>query len=107
MTLVVAHRGASWDATENTLKAFELAVEQGADYVEFDVRALPDGTLVVAHDPLGGRQPSMPTLDQALAVLRGRVGIAVEAKEGVAMRGVVAALRRHRIASEEIGRAHV
>jgi glycerophosphoryl diester phosphodiesterase len=102
MTVVIAHRGASWDAPENTLEAFELAVERGADYVEFDVRALPDGSLVVAHDPLGGRRPSTPTLDQALAALRGRVGIAAEAKEGVAMQGVLAALERHRIAADEV-----
>jgi glycerophosphoryl diester phosphodiesterase len=102
VTLVIAHRGASWDAPENTLEAFELAVEQGADYVELDVRALPDGSLVVAHDPLGERRPATPLLDEVLAALRGRVGIAVEAKEGFAMQGALVALRRHRLAAEEV-----
>jgi len=95
--MVIAHRGASWDAPENTLEAFELAVEQGADYVEFDVRAAPDGTLVVAHDPIGERRPHMPTLDATLEALRGRVGLALEIKEQGTTERVLAALRRHRI----------
>ncbi|MGH2995991.1 MAG: glycerophosphodiester phosphodiesterase [Gaiellaceae bacterium] len=95
--IVIAHRGASWDAPENTLEAFELAVEQGADYVEFDVRAAPDGTLVVAHDPIGERRPHMPTLDATLEALRGRVGLALEIKEQGTTERVLTALRRHRI----------
>jgi glycerophosphoryl diester phosphodiesterase len=50
MTLIWAHRGARADAPENTLPAFELAVEQGADGVEFDVQLTADGTVVVLHD---------------------------------------------------------
>jgi glycerophosphoryl diester phosphodiesterase len=50
MTLVIAHRGASAYAPENTLPAFELAVRQGADMVEFDVQRSADGVLVVFHD---------------------------------------------------------
>jgi glycerophosphoryl diester phosphodiesterase len=103
VTLVLAHRGACWDVPENTLAAFELAVEQGADYVEFDVREAPDGTLVVAHDPVGRRRPpGTPTLDETLETLTGRVGLAVEAKDGAAMRGVLAALKAHRVAAEEV-----
>ena len=49
--LVVAHRGANAHAPENTLTAFRLAGEQGADAVEFDVRITADGHLVVIHDP--------------------------------------------------------
>jgi glycerophosphoryl diester phosphodiesterase len=44
------HRGAESDAPENTLAAFELAIEQGADGVEFDVRFSRDGVPVVIHD---------------------------------------------------------
>lgn len=44
------HRGASADAPENTLAAFELAVVQGADGIEFDVHRTADGELVVIHD---------------------------------------------------------
>jgi glycerophosphoryl diester phosphodiesterase len=50
MTLVVAHRGASAYRPENTLPAFELAVEQGADAVELDVHLTADGQLAVIHD---------------------------------------------------------
>jgi glycerophosphoryl diester phosphodiesterase len=48
--LVVAHRGASASAPENTLAAFALALEEGADGVEFDVRLAGDGVPVVIHD---------------------------------------------------------
>ena len=50
MTLVVAHRGASADAPENTMPAFRLAVEQGADAIELDLHLSSDGELVVVHD---------------------------------------------------------
>lgn len=50
MTDVIAHRGASQLAQENTLEAFELAVQVGADAVELDVRRTADGVLVVHHD---------------------------------------------------------
>ncbi|HYY76517.1 MAG TPA: glycerophosphodiester phosphodiesterase [Gaiellaceae bacterium] len=103
MTLVLAHRGASWDAPENTLAAFELAVEQGADYVEFDARTAPDGTLVVSHEPVSGEAPpGIPTLDATLEALRGRVGLAAEAKDGAAMKGLLAALKAHRIPAEDV-----
>ena len=47
---VVAHRGASADRPEHTLAAYELALEQGADGVECDVRLTRDGHLVCVHD---------------------------------------------------------
>ena len=50
--LVLAHRGASADAPENTPAAFELADLHGADGVELDVRRAVDGRLLAAHDPL-------------------------------------------------------
>lgn len=48
--LVFGHRGASADAPMNTLPAFMLAVEQGADGIELDVHRTWDGALVVLHD---------------------------------------------------------
>ncbi len=48
--LVYAHRGASADFPENTLEAFEGALEQGADGVELDVRLNAAGELIVHHD---------------------------------------------------------
>jgi glycerophosphoryl diester phosphodiesterase len=47
---VIAHRGASRDAPENTLGAFRLAAEMGADAVELDARLSADGAVVVLHD---------------------------------------------------------
>lgn len=48
--LVIAHRGASAEAPENTIAAFELAVQQGADAIELDVHLSRDDHLVVIHD---------------------------------------------------------
>lgn len=48
--LIIAHRGASADAPENTLAAFCLAWEQGADAIEGDFRLTGDGQLVCIHD---------------------------------------------------------
>jgi glycerophosphoryl diester phosphodiesterase len=47
---IVAHRGASYDAPENTLAAARLAWEQGADALECDVHLTRDGRLAVIHD---------------------------------------------------------
>jgi glycerophosphoryl diester phosphodiesterase len=77
--LVIAHRGASAELPENTLAAFERAVELGADYVELDVHVNAAGRLVVCHDrPLTGRD--RPTLEDALDLMRGRIGVMVELK---------------------------
>ncbi len=48
---VIAHRGGSARAPENTLEAMQLAVTDGADGIEFDVRLSADGEVVVIHDP--------------------------------------------------------
>ena len=48
--LIIAHRGASAFAPENTLAAFRRAIEEGADGIEFDVRLAKDGVPVVFHD---------------------------------------------------------
>jgi glycerophosphoryl diester phosphodiesterase len=47
---VVAHRGASREAPENTLSAIRLAIAQGVDACEVDVQATADGVLVLLHD---------------------------------------------------------
>ena len=47
---VVAHRGASAQAPENTLSAIRLAIAQGVDACEVDVQATADGVLVLLHD---------------------------------------------------------
>ena len=48
--LIIAHRGDSAHAPENTLAAFQKAIEAGADGIEFDVRLTRDGEVVVFHD---------------------------------------------------------
>lgn len=49
---MVAHRGANRRQTENTLSAFHIALDEGADAIELDVHATRDGVLVVHHDPV-------------------------------------------------------
>lgn len=70
MTMIVAHRGASARAPENTMEAFRLAVEAGADAIELDVHLTSDGKLAVIHDETlerttdrTGQVPDM-TMDQ-------------------------------------------
>ena len=68
--LVIAHRGASAAAEENTIRAFEFAVAMGADGIELDVRRAIDGRLWVKHDPLpadGVLAGHIVELDDALA----------------------------------------
>jgi glycerophosphoryl diester phosphodiesterase len=77
--LVIAHRGASWERPENTLPAFERAIELGADSIELDVHADAEGRLVVTHDP-PKRDGSYPTLEEVLDLCRGRIGVMVELK---------------------------
>jgi glycerophosphoryl diester phosphodiesterase len=48
--LIIAHRGASHDAPENTLSAFRLAMEQGADGFEADFYLTSDGRIITFHD---------------------------------------------------------
>ena len=69
---VIAHRGASASAPENTLAAFELAVQQGADAFELDVRLTRDGAPVVIHDATLERTTSLtgPVRARTLAELR-------------------------------------
>jgi glycerophosphoryl diester phosphodiesterase len=69
---VIAHRGASAYAPENTLAAFELAVTQGADAFELDVRLTRDGAAVVIHDATLDRTTDLagPVRARTLAELR-------------------------------------
>ena len=57
---ILAHRGASADAPENTLAAFREAVSQRADGVELDVRLCGSGEVVVCHDPTLERLAGVP-----------------------------------------------
>lgn len=53
--LIIAHRGASARAPENTLAAFAAAIALGADGIELDVQMTRDGQVVVIHDETVGR----------------------------------------------------
>ena len=72
---MIAHRGASFDLPENTLPAFERAIEVGADYVELDVW----NGLEVTHDA-PRRGAAYPTLADVVELCRGRIGLMVELK---------------------------
>lgn len=73
--LVWAHRGASADALENTLAAFDEAERQGAEGIECDLRLSRDGTPVVFHDEdlrrLGGLPVAVRDLDAADLLAQG------------------------------------
>ena len=70
--LIIAHRGASFDAPENTLAAFRLAFAQGADGIEADFRLSNDGEIICLHDATTGRtaDKNRRVATQSLAQLR-------------------------------------
>ncbi|MCK7519446.1 MAG: hypothetical protein MZV64_17790 [Ignavibacteriales bacterium] len=70
--VIFAHRGAPAHAPENTLAAFELAVEQGADAIELDVKLSADGHVIVIHDATVDRTTGArgKVKDMSLAELR-------------------------------------
>jgi glycerophosphoryl diester phosphodiesterase len=69
---IVAHRGASQDAPENTLAAFRLAWSQGADAIEGDFRLTKDGRIVCLHDETTKRTANLDcaVADSTFAQLR-------------------------------------
>jgi glycerophosphoryl diester phosphodiesterase len=98
--LVIAHRGASAELPENTLPAFERAIAIGADYVELDVHADSAGRLVVTHDrPHPHRD--YPTLEEALELMRGRIGVMVELKTPGRYRSYDVVARTVRLISDD------
>jgi len=90
---IIAHRGASRERPENTLPAFQRAIELGADGCEFDVHLHADGVLRVHHDPESAGSP--PTLDEVLALLAG-AGLTAycELKGAGTAPGTLAAIKR-------------
>ncbi len=50
MTYIVAHRGLSSKAPENTYDSFDLAISKGINYIEFDVQLTKDKKVVIVHD---------------------------------------------------------
>lgn len=97
---IVAHRGAHRQATENTLKAFDLCLQHKAWGVEFDLRWTQDNIPVVMHDSTAGRTfnrpdiaphkmpwvdlhkavPELPSLDQVLHLCAHKMHMVIEVK---------------------------
>lgn len=109
-TQILAHRGASATAPENTLAAIEQAINDGADWIEIDVQQTADGEIIVIHDSdllkvagidlkvkditypqlqtidVGSwfapefSNQRIPTLREVLSACKGRVGVDIELK---------------------------
>lgn len=124
--IAVGHRGTVRFAPENTIAAFKKAIEMGLDLIEFDVRETKDGHLVIMHDETVDRTTDgsgrvsdltlaeikrldagswfgpqfqgerVPTLDEALEVLRDRALPDVDFKAGTPEK-LIATLERHRL----------
>ncbi|WP_455661490.1 glycerophosphodiester phosphodiesterase [Pradoshia sp.] len=107
---IVAHRGASGYAPENTIAAFDLAVKMKADYIEIDVQRTKDGKLILIHDTTVDRTTDgtgkvgdltykeirrldagswmsekykgekVPTFEEVLKRYKGKIGILIELK---------------------------
>jgi glycerophosphoryl diester phosphodiesterase len=122
--VVIAHRGEHLRHPENTIPAFQAAVDAGADFFELDVRTTADGKLVLMHDRnvdrmtggkgdvakmtfedlrqlevgvnLGPGFPGtpIPTFDEALAFAHGKIGVYIDSKQ-ISAEDAVAAVRRH------------
>ncbi|NOY38228.1 MAG: glycerophosphodiester phosphodiesterase [Chlorobi bacterium] len=110
--LVIAHRGGSYNAPENTLAAFRKAMEMGADMIEIDVEQTKDSVVIVMHDKTVDRTTDgsgpvdslryryiktldagnwfdkrfkgekVPTLDEVLKLIDGKVKLLIEIKDG-------------------------
>src|SRR5690554_2127224 len=114
--LIFAHRGASFEAPENTIAAFGKALDAQADGIEIDVYPLED-EWVVFHDRYLSRltahsgrlqdlslaqlrslkvfgQQQIPTLDEALEFIGGRCQVNIELKGADIRRGLTRHLRR-------------
>lgn len=137
MVAIVAHRGASGNNPENTLRAFQMALDIGVDEIELDLRSTRDGHLVVMHDATVDRTTDgtgaigeltfdeikaldagrvfgerfrgerVPTWEETLDLVRGKVRLNVHLKEGGNPDGeyerkVVKALRAFRMIDDSI-----
>ena len=102
--MIIGHRGAAGYEPENTLRSFQKAREIGVDWIELDVRQTADDYLVVIHDDTvdrttnghgrvrdmslaeiknldAGKGERVPTLQEVIAMAKGRVKMIVEIKE--------------------------
>lgn len=108
--LIIAHRGASGSAPENTLASFRQAMEIGSDFIELDIHLSKDGELIVMHDETVNRTTNgkgkiknltleqiknldagswfgnefkglvVPTLDEVFQLSNGKIKLLIEVK---------------------------
>ncbi|MBY9011197.1 MAG: hypothetical protein KGD70_02365 [Candidatus Lokiarchaeota archaeon] len=101
--LIIGHKGASSITPENTLKAFQKAIELKADYVEFDIHITKDSEIVIMHDSdtfnatgvkglikdmtlsqiknlNAGEGEKVPTLRELIGIARKKIGLQIEIK---------------------------
>jgi glycerophosphoryl diester phosphodiesterase len=92
VAIVCAHRGASAHLPDNTIEAFQAAIDAGADAIEADLRRTADGRLVLEHDPLLDDPLPQTLLADLVALAAGRVRLDIELKETGYEAEVLAAL---------------
>lgn len=105
--VVIAHRGDHTAVPENTLAAYEKAIEHGADYIETDLRTTKDGELIIMHDATvdrmtngkgnvkdltyeeikalkikaGGKEYAVPSFKEVLNTCKNKIGIYLDFKD--------------------------
>jgi glycerophosphoryl diester phosphodiesterase len=109
--IVIAHRGDHVEVPENTLAAYEKAIQHGADFTEIDLRTTNDGELVIMHDASvdrmtngkgkikdltfkeikelkvtdknkpGSKEYNIPSFQEVLDVCKGKIGIYLDFKD--------------------------
>ena len=122
--VAISHRGEHLHHPENTLSAYQAAIDAGADFIETDVRTTSDGKLVIQHDSTVNRCTNgqgavrdltfaqvraldagikmgeqfrgtkVPTFDEVLELARGKIGVYVDSKD-IGAPDLIAALDRH------------
>ncbi len=121
--LIIAHRGASAYEPENTLRAFQRAIEQGAQMIELDLHTTRDGQVVVIHDATldhttnlkgrvdqltlaeikradAGQDERIPTLDEVLDLTTGKLRLYLEIKDPRAAAPTLQTIRARRCQGE-------
>lgn len=97
--LIIAHRGDTTSAVENTIESFKNAIRKGADMIEFDVRRTKDGVFIAHHGRAIGRKSikatnweeiekinrqrsiAVPKLEDVLEIAKGKIKLDIEIKE--------------------------
>lgn len=123
--LIIGHKGASSIAPENTLKAFQKAIELKADYVEFDIHITKDGKIVIIHDSDkfnvtgvkgliedmtldqiksldAGEGEKIPTIRELISIARKKIGLQIEIKSINLLDKLIHILREENLISTSI-----